>query len=164
MNNDFAAPQVISGRSGTIAGTDAFATVEPHEPRNWHGNTVWFSWTAPRTEDVRFEIDRETLTHDTVLSVWEGSSVDDLDIVRESDDFFGRASALSFRATAGTAYRVRVSGFCCGDMGALTSTGIPAPSSSERTGTTSLPGRPVTTTSSGSRVTTSSAAAPAATR
>lgn len=118
-NDDFATAQVISGRSGTTAGTDAFATVEPGEPRNWRENTVWYSWTAPRTEDVRFEIDRETLTHDTVLSVWEGSSVDALDIVRESDDFFGVASALSFRSTAGTTYHLRVSGYCCGQMGAF---------------------------------------------
>jgi Ca2+-binding RTX toxin-like protein len=117
-NDDFAGAQVIAGRSGTVAGTDVLATTEPDEPDAFDDdNTVWYRWTAPRSEDVRFEIDVDTLTHDTVLSVWTGASVDALNRVSRNDDFFGRASALSFEAAAGTTYHVRVSGFCCGDMG-----------------------------------------------
>jgi RTX calcium-binding nonapeptide repeat (4 copies) len=116
-NDDFAGAQVIAGRSGTVAGTDVLATMEPDEPDFCGGdNTVWYTWTAPRSEDVRFEIDVDTLTHDTVLSVWAGASVDALRLVRQDDQFFGDASALSFIAAAGTTYHVRVSGFC-GNMG-----------------------------------------------
>jgi Ca2+-binding RTX toxin-like protein len=115
-NDDFAGAQLIAGRSGTVAGTDVLATFEPDEP-GFEDNTVWYSWTAPRREDVRFEIDRDTLTHDTVLSVWTGASVDALHSVKQNDDFFGLASALSFKAAAGTTYHIRVSGLCCGEMG-----------------------------------------------
>src|SRR5262245_43126211 len=115
-NDSLEHAQVIQGRRGTVSGSDAFATLEPDERRP-RENTVWYSWTAPRTESVRFEIDEETLTHDTVLSVWEGTSIDDLDLVKENDDLFSSASSLSFRATAGTIYLVRVSGYCCAEMG-----------------------------------------------
>jgi Ca2+-binding RTX toxin-like protein len=118
-NDGFADAQVLEGRGGTVLGTDAFAWSEPDERLEFGSNTVWYSWTAPRTESVRFEIDRETLTHDTVLSVWEGESLGALTRVRENDDFFGLASALSFRATADTTYHVRVSGYCCGEEGAF---------------------------------------------
>ena len=116
-NDAFADAEVIDGRSGTVVGTDAFATSQLNEPETFGLNTVWYAWTAPNSEHVRFEIDTETLTHDTALSVWEGASVDALTLVEENDDFFGRASALSFEATAGTTYHVRVSGFCCDHMG-----------------------------------------------
>jgi Ca2+-binding RTX toxin-like protein len=116
-NDDFADSQVINGRSGTVAGTDAFATLEADERSDFGSNTVWYTWTAPRTEHVRFEIRSETLTHDTVLSVWEGASLDALSLLEENDDFFGLASALSFEATEGTTYNVRLSGYWSGAMG-----------------------------------------------
>jgi hypothetical protein len=115
-NDNLEDAQVIAGRSGTVAGTDAFATLEPDERRP-RENTVWYSWTAPRTESVRFEIDRETVTHDTFLSVFEGTSIDTLDPLKDNDDFLSQASGLSIQAKAGTTYLVRVSGLCCSEMG-----------------------------------------------
>ena len=117
LNDDFTDAQVIEGRSGTLLGTDANATAEPDERLDHGSNTVWYSWTAPNTERVRFEVRRETLSHDTVLSVWEGTSIDALSLVQENDDFFGLASALSFEATAGTTYYIRVSGYWDEAMG-----------------------------------------------
>ena len=112
-NDDFGDAEVLQGRSGTVAATDAFATAESDEGIDFGLNTVWYSWTAPRTEDIRFQTRKATLTHDTALSVWTGPSIDSLTLVERNDDFFGLASALSFEATAGTTYYVRVSGFCC---------------------------------------------------
>ena len=117
LNDGFAGAQVLVGSTGTVLGTDAYATAEPDERVDYGSNTVWYSWTASSTGHVRFETRRETLSHDTVLSVWEGTSVDALSLVAQNDDFLSLASALSFEATAGTIYFVRVSGYWDGAMG-----------------------------------------------
>src|SRR4051794_13084368 len=44
-NNDFASAQAISGDSGSVSGTSANAGLEPGEPQNGGGRTVWYRWT-----------------------------------------------------------------------------------------------------------------------
>jgi Ca2+-binding RTX toxin-like protein len=51
--------------------------------------------------------------------------VDALTRVAQNDDFWGEGtgsieSALSFRATEGTTYSIRVAAFCCGETGSAT--------------------------------------------
>jgi hypothetical protein len=47
-NDAFAAPETISGTSGTVYGTTVDATAEPGEPQSMPLNhSIWYAWTAP---------------------------------------------------------------------------------------------------------------------
>jgi Ca2+-binding RTX toxin-like protein len=118
-NDDFADAVVIDGRGGTTTGSNRGATEE--EGERVHAGcgeaSVWYRWTAPETEDVRF--DTRGSNFDTTLAVYTGTAVDALSVVAENDDFGSLDSDLSFEATAGSTYAISVAG-CGGSIGNFT--------------------------------------------
>ena len=122
-NDLFAKAQPISGDSGSVTGSNVYATAEPGEPE--HGGTaaahsVWYSWTAP-TSGVK-QISAEGSEVFPVLSVYTGSSVSALTPVAGTAGDY----TLRFTAAAGTQYRIAVDGYY-GAQGSIVLSWVTAP-------------------------------------
>ena len=90
-NDNFASPQVISGVSGHLNGTNVGATKELSEPNhagNAGGASVWYSWQAPSSGSFTFTThDGASLnTFDTLLAVYKGPSLSSLTTVASNND------------------------------------------------------------------------------
>jgi alpha-tubulin suppressor-like RCC1 family protein len=115
-NDDFADATVITGAGpNAITGHNGNATregAEPdHSPSAGDGiNSTWYEWVAPRTG--RSSFNTFGTGHDTVLAVYTGDALDDLDLIGNSDDAnvpgTGPTSRVTFTARAGTTYRIAV--------------------------------------------------------
>lgn len=128
-NDNFANAQAISGSSGTVNGTNTFATRETGEPTNppgtGGGRSVWYNWTAPGTGQATF--DTNGSSYDTLLAVYTGTSVNALTHIVSNDDISPPTappprniqSIVTFNVTAGTTYRIQIDGFD-GDQGSIT--------------------------------------------
>lgn len=119
-NDDFADRTALpAGAPSTMTGTNAEATFEvgePEHPSDPGGRSVWFTWEADVDEAVR--IDTCTTNFDTLLAVYTGTALNDLELQRSSDDGDcpNLGSSLNFAATSGTTYAIAVDGFD-GDTG-----------------------------------------------
>lgn len=112
-NDAFSAAQVISGSTGSVAGTNVDATKEAGEPDHagdTGGASVWFTWTAPATATIGFDTCTST-DFDTLLAVYSGSEANGLVPIASSDEACGSQSRLRFDAVAGTTYRVAIDGY-----------------------------------------------------
>lgn len=93
--------------------SSANATREPGEPNHLDqavGASVWWTWTAPDNGSVT--IDTTGSSYDTTLSVYTGSTLEQLTLVAADDDDAGLAtSSVTFNAVAGRAYQIAVDGF-----------------------------------------------------
>ena len=121
VNNDvFVCADVIGAPPDSQTGNSRGFTIEAGEPSptcNYSSMTAWWNWTAPGSGDVR--IDTFGSAFDTVLSVYTGDAVDALTEVACNDDFGGLQSWLTFEATAGTTYRIRVDDRYSGSGGSI---------------------------------------------
>jgi hypothetical protein len=112
-NDAFDQPLVLHGDTGTQTCDSRKATAETGEPRHaGHvGRSLWFRWTAPRDERMTF--DTAGSGFDTVLAIYSGASIDELDLVAANDDApgLGQCSRVIFDAAAGSDYRVAVDGW-----------------------------------------------------
>jgi hypothetical protein len=122
-NDNFANAQVISGSSGTVNGSNTFATRETGEltfpTGTGGGRSVWYNWTAPGTGQATF--DTIGSSYDTLLAIYTGSAVNALTHIVSNDDIVSGVniqSTVTFNATAGTTYRIQVDGFD-GDQGSI---------------------------------------------
>jgi hypothetical protein len=112
-NDAFANASVITGLSGTVAGSNVDATDEVGEPASCDGRaSAWFRWTAPATGTLA--MDTFGSLFDTVLSLQTGNSIGTSTDLGCNDDDAG--GGLHSRMTAvpvtwGTTYHVRVAGF-----------------------------------------------------
>jgi Ca2+-binding RTX toxin-like protein len=119
-NDNFAAAQTVTGARGRTTGTVRGATLELGEPGpspfGWL-QTIWYSWTAPA--DGTYKFDTVGSNFDTVLAVYEGSSLDSLRRGRVNDDDPDRGCCWSWvairNATAGTTYSISVSDLGAGE-------------------------------------------------
>jgi hypothetical protein len=110
-NDNFANAETITDRFGWVEGDNTEATKEPGEPDhagNPGGASVWYSWTAPSSG-------RATLTlcyaeFDSLLAVYVGDDVTQLQQVAADDNGCGDQSWLTFAASAGVTYRIAVDG------------------------------------------------------
>jgi len=113
QNNDaFAEAELLTGSSGFVKGTNVGATVEPGEPEHANvpgGASVWWRWTAPL--DGRVSFDTFGSEFDTVLAVYTGNAIYDLDEVVSNDDTIELKSLVDFPATEGTVYWIAVDGY-----------------------------------------------------
>jgi hypothetical protein len=146
-NDNFANAQLISGSSGTVNGTNTFASRETGEPTfpagTGGGRSVWYNWTAPGTGQATF--DTIGSDYDTILAIYTGSPVNALNNLAANDDIDPPGapeprniqSRVIFNATAGTTYRIQVDGFD-GAQGSVTlhwsAPGVPTPSPSPTPG------------------------------
>ncbi len=113
-NDSFSAAEIISGLSGTVAGSNIGATSETGEPTHAGvpvGASIWYKWVAPIGGDVTF--DTFGSDFDTVLAVYVGPSVSALNEIASNDDIanIGGPSRVQFTATSGVTYYVAVDGY-----------------------------------------------------
>ena len=113
-NDIFASAMIVTGSSGTVAGTNVDATKETGEPNhagNPGGASIWFSWTAPATGQVTF--DTSGSSFDTLLAAYRGTIVSGLTGVAANDDASSTTSTskISFAATSGITYMIAVDGW-----------------------------------------------------
>ena len=110
-NDNFANAETIADRYGWADGDNSEATKEPGEPNhagNPGGASVWYSWTAPYAGRATFSTCYSEF--DTLLAVYTGDQVSNLQPVAADDNGCGAQSQLSFMAAAGVAYRIAVDG------------------------------------------------------
>jgi hypothetical protein len=110
-NDLFSNRQVLSGPSGSVAGSNLHAIGEPGEPPFDGGArcSVWYSWTAPVSGTFRFTTAGSSFN--TELALMTGSSLPGLTfIVFNDNDGVNETSRLDFTAVAGTQYQFLVKG------------------------------------------------------
>lgn len=110
-NDDFADRILLPPGSIRITGSNESATTEPNEPVNpftASGLSIWYEWIAPFTGSVT--IDTIGSSFDTTLLIYTGSDLATLSLVGSSDDYFSYFSSVTFDATSGTSYMIKVDG------------------------------------------------------
>ena len=118
-NDRFANRITLTGTNVTVTGSNIGANKEGGEPQhaaNAGGNSVWWTWTAPRDGDTRITTDGsltlDTNSLDTLLGVYVGSTLSTLTVVATNDDHgvvvTGR---VRFAARASTVYQIAVDGY-----------------------------------------------------
>ena len=115
-NDDFAdAIRLPAVMEGGAVGTNLYASLEEDEPLvvDWDAvSTVWWTWTAPATGPVQFNMFGSDF--DTIMGVYTGDSLDGLMLVADNDDAKdseGTQSQVAFNAVAGTTYYIAVGGY-----------------------------------------------------
>jgi len=144
-NDSFVGAIAVSGSSWTSSGSNVDATSESGEPQHAGiapAKSVWWSWTATSTGTCTLSTAGSGF--DTVLAVYQGSSVGALTAVASNDDSAsgGITSLLSFPVTSGAVYRIAVDGKS-GASGAITvkgSVAVPGPANDAFSSATTVTG------------------------
>ncbi len=112
LADNFAGLQNTNTLSGVGSGSNTNATSEAGEPLHagkQGGKSVWYGWRAPATGVAT--ISTRGSSFDTLLAVYTGASLNNLDLVAADDDSGGFfTSALKFQANAGTTYPIAIDG------------------------------------------------------
>jgi uncharacterized repeat protein (TIGR01451 family)/uncharacterized delta-60 repeat protein len=125
-NDNLANAQGIIGVSGSVSGTNLFATAQTNEPAPYPGSpagaSIWYAWTAPISTKFDFNTRGSTLTNGsgnlaTALAVYRlttGTNVTfaNLTVVAQNEDdpSGGVDSRVDFSANLGTLYLIQVDG------------------------------------------------------
>jgi Ca2+-binding RTX toxin-like protein len=109
-NDNFADRIALAGASGTRTGDNSFgATLEPGEEAFGQAS-VWYEWTPPA--DGTYKISTIGSSFDTVVSVFTGSSLETLELLRVNDDDPDRGCCSSWvpllNADSGITYLIQV--------------------------------------------------------
>ncbi len=131
-NDRFEDRITISGHTNQVMGSNVGATRQDREPGHagyFAAKSVWWSWTAPATENIT--ISTAGSDFDTVLGIYTGTQLGDLRTAASNDDG-GRdeTSIAVFRATAGTTYFIAVDGYLSATGSivlSINTAGYPAP-------------------------------------
>jgi len=124
-NDNFADATVLSGATGSIAGTNIDSSREPGEPNpgpysySCQGRSVWYRWKAPASRDITF-----TATGDfnSVLGIYTRSTTGTLTNQTASQPGLGTdISSATLNAVAHTIYYILVDDYE-GDTGSFTLT------------------------------------------
>jgi hypothetical protein len=103
---------VLSGASGTVSGTNQFATKEPGEPGHGGksgGASVWYTWRAPATGIATFHTKGSSF--DTLLGIYTGAAVNSLTTVADDEDAGGfYTSEVQFNAVTNIDYQIAIDG------------------------------------------------------
>ncbi len=114
-NDNFSRAVYLAGLSNDVFISNSDATAEPGEPLHADspgGKSVWWSWQASFTGTMG--VNTGGSTFDTLLAIYTGDSVSNLQVVADNDDTEGFgivSSSLVFRALAGETYFIAVDGF-----------------------------------------------------
>ncbi len=101
-NDDSTAAAVFSGPSGSLSGSNLFATVAPGDPFP-SSRSVWWRWTAP--SNGMLSLNTEGSAVPAALSVLSGPAPDELDLVA-ADTRPGAFGRVEFPVVAGAIYYV----------------------------------------------------------
>lgn len=117
LNDDFANALQIGGINIRTASDNIAATREAGEPEHVQSasgsKSVWWRWTAPLNGNVTLSTSASN-SFDTLLAVYIGDSLEELQLVgwNDDDDRTGVwTSVLTFYAREGTEYRIAVDGW-----------------------------------------------------
>lgn len=103
---------VLPGSTGSVSGSNTFASRQVGEPNHAGkpgGKSVWYKW-QPALSGVA-TIHTRGSSFDTLLAVYQGSSLDTLIKVAEDDDGGGNlTSEVRFNATSGVEYSIVLDG------------------------------------------------------
>jgi hypothetical protein len=128
-NDAFASAQVLptSGNGGVRSATTMFASIQGGEPGGG-GSSVWFRYDAAQTAPVVFRT--YDAAFDPMLHVYTGAALNALTLVASNDDvsaFHGNLdSEVTFNATGGTTYWIRLAAAPSGGQGTALLTWGPA--------------------------------------
>jgi hypothetical protein len=127
-NDDWQRAQNITDVNITVAGWNVFATAEAGEPRHADmgiGKSVWWSWVAPTS--AVFSATTKGSSFDTVLGVYVGTVLDQLEEIAANDDAGPYSfSQVTFTATAGMTYFFAVDGASANAFGDVKLRIVPA--------------------------------------
>ncbi|MEO7931751.1 MAG: DUF1573 domain-containing protein [Chthoniobacterales bacterium] len=124
-NDNFANRQVVNGAGATISATNVGGTREFGEPNhagNAGGESLWYSWTAPRTGLV--QIKSTGTNFDTILGVYVGDGLGalfDASSSANSGVINSTPNELDFKVIGGETYAIAVDGMD-GRVGSFTLT------------------------------------------
>lgn len=112
-NDNFANATVINNGNGTVTTTNVGATKEPGEPvhaLNRGGASIWFKYTAPNNGVLK--VDTQGSLTNTLLAVYQGSSLNTLKLVTANDDDNGQfgTSLAYIGVQTGQVYYIAVDG------------------------------------------------------
>ena len=118
-NDNVANAIVISGRSGSVTGSNIGATDEPGEPVTGYNTTisVWWMWTPTVSETIF--LDTGGSSFDTILAVFTAAGRSASTMTAINDDAGQNyTSSLSFQAISGTTYYIAAYGYA-GSAGSI---------------------------------------------
>ncbi len=110
-NDNFSDASTLTGSSGQVTGSNVNASAESGEPEHINDTcyrSVWWRWTAPRTD--YFTLDTRGTSFDTLLVIYTGSAVDSLtEITGNNDESDTRdSSRVTFQAQINEPYYIVV--------------------------------------------------------
>ena len=133
LNDLFANAIELTGVGGVETANNTFATKEPGEPShaaNEGGHSLWYRWQAPSSGDLILSTEGSVNTNgpvpevlDTLLALYIGSSVTNLQEIASNDDASPGSgySRVSQHVSANQVYYIAVDGLG-GDVGSVTLT------------------------------------------
>jgi hypothetical protein len=110
-NDNFANAEALTERFGWLDADNSEATKEPGEPNhagNPGGASIWYTWTAPYSGLATVSLCWSEI--DTLLAVYTGDQLTQLEAVAADDDGCGDQSRVTFTASAGATYRIAADG------------------------------------------------------
>jgi hypothetical protein len=107
----------LVGATSRSFGTNVAATKQDSEPNHAARSlsndmmpSVWWKWTAPQSGNLT--VDTSGSDYDTTLAIYTGDTLDTLSYQISNDDSpIDYTSKVTFGVTAGTVYKIAVSGF-----------------------------------------------------
>ncbi len=121
INDGFSNTILLNEPAGNTSANNTNATWETDEPAEFlesAGYSLWWRWVAPA--DGRYAFHTLGSSFDTMLGIYTGTALADLELTAFNDDSAGtRQSRVSFEATQGTTYYIIVDGYGAGDHGKI---------------------------------------------
>ena len=123
-NDMYSSATIISGDSGTIAGSNVGATIEPGEPypNNVLTASVWYQWTASTNETTKFDLHGSAFVAQAYVLVYTNSAsgIGNLQWTFAYGQIGGGPSTkANFQAVAGQTYYISVAGSSLSATGAI---------------------------------------------
>lgn len=116
VHDSFSKAISLSAEVDSLSGSTFEATREPGEPEHAGdsgGASVWYAWTAPRSERIFMQVCAGGW--DALVGVYRGVSLSGLSPVASSSSSpAGDCRQLRFRVTAAVAYRIAIDGYSAG--------------------------------------------------
>ena len=112
LSDAFAAAWPLSGASGSVTANNSFATYEPGEPghySSWPKKSIW--WTYTPAVNGRLMLNTSSSAFDTVIAVYTGASVSNLQRLGASYTAGGMSALTITSVLAGVTYHIVIDSY-----------------------------------------------------